>query len=753
MFLNYADYVKTSMLAISMAAKQMKKVAGHLTCPVCYEIYRKPKYLPCYHSYCEECLAKVQRGTNITCPECMQISTVPAGGTRKLPDNFFINRIIDELALQGKVDGVEEVQCDLCVRGDGPAVVLCFNCGEFLCDPCHESHKYSREYRTHSMIRLNELRVEKKFINVLPKPKSLLCQEHEIELNLYCETCDKLMCHYCTTKDHLGHDYDTVKKVANKHRVELDEITRPLEKMIDGLSKAHQDTTSMARELIGNQTAEVDKEIDRFYDQLIQQLLQQRDELKKELQELSVLKIKMASLELEQIEYTQAQLESMKELNIAIKNGSDQEALFMKKQVIKDVKRIQDVYNKLTTEPVELAAMQFIPTEKYHKSLPWLGNLFYGDASPFNSEAKGIPLYAHVSKNVNLLVVTKNAENHLCCKGGSKVMVEAESSAGDIIPVIVVDNKDSSYSVSFVPNQTRKVNLSVTIRGKHIKGSPYSVTVRQCSVLNNPSTIINDKGRMGQPCGIAFGKNGIWAVADQSSYHVYIFDDQDQLIRKFGSEGKCNGQFRFPAGLAFDDNNHLYVVDRYNHRVQKFDIDGKYLLQFNSRPLGNLYYPLGIAVHNSQVFVAEQMNHRISVFRCDGEFSHSIGQFGQLSEPYDVAVTDSNHLLVANHGQHCISIFTLDGNYIGVIGTQGCGRGQLCKPNSVFVDMYGFIFVTEDSNHCVSIFDKDGNFVHSFGSKGSAYGEFCCPVGVALSPNGSVYISDCYNQRIQIFDH
>ena len=729
----------------------MKKVASHLTCPVCYEIYRKPKYLPCYHSYCEECLARVQHGTTITCPECMQVSTVPAGGVQKLPNNFFINRIIDELALQGRIEGDEEVQCDLCVKHDNPAVVLCLNCSEFLCDHCHESHKHGKEYQTHNMIWLKELRVEKRIINRLSKPKSMLCQEHEIELNLYCETCDQLMCHYCTTKDHLGHEHDAVKKVADKHRVELDKTTGPIEKMIHGLSKAHEET-AMAREVIGSHTAEVDKEIDRYYDQLTQLLLQQRDEIKKELQELSVQKMKTAVLQLEQIESTQAQLESMKEFSIVIKNGSDQEALFMKKQVIRDVKRLTDVYNTLTTKSVELETMQFILTEKYHKLLPRFGNLFYGDASPLNSEAEGLPLYAHVSKTVNFVIVTKNAENHLCCNGGSKVVIETESSSGDIIPVMIEDNRDSSYSVSFVANQTGRVSLSVTVRGKHIKGSPYSVTVRRCSALNKPSKIINDEGRMGQLCGIAFGKDGIWAVTDRSNYQVYMFDGQDQLIRKFGSEGKCNGQFRFPAGLAFDDSNHLYVVDRYNHRVQKFDIDGKYLLQFNSRPLGNLFYPLGITVHNSQVFVAEQMNHRISVFQCDGEFSHTIGQFGQLSEPYDVAVTDNNHLLVVNHGQHCISIFALGGDYVGVIGTQGAGRGQLCKPSSVFVDAYGFILVTEDDNHRVSIFDKDGDFVHCFGSKGSAIGEFSCPVGVALNPNGSIYVTDWYNQRIQIFD-
>ena len=88
-----------------MAAEQMKKVAIHLTCPICYELYRKPKYLPCYHSYCEECLVKLQKAdsTSITCPECRIASAIPTGGIKQLPNNFFINRIVDEVAIKERL--------------------------------------------------------------------------------------------------------------------------------------------------------------------------------------------------------------------------------------------------------------------------------------------------------------------------------------------------------------------------------------------------------------------------------------------------------------------------------------------------------------------------------------------------------------------------------------------------------------------------------------------------------------------------
>ena len=57
------------------------------------------------------------------------MSLIPAGGAKELPNNFFINRLLDEIALQRKVEGEEEAKCDLCVRLD-LVEVLCLT---FLC--------------------------------------------------------------------------------------------------------------------------------------------------------------------------------------------------------------------------------------------------------------------------------------------------------------------------------------------------------------------------------------------------------------------------------------------------------------------------------------------------------------------------------------------------------------------------------------------------------------------------------------------
>ena len=143
--------------------------------------------------------------------------------------------------------------------------------------------------------------------------------------------------------------------------------------------------------------------------------------------------------------------------------------------------------------------------------------------------------------------------------------------------------------------------MSVTIKGQQIKDSSFNVKAHgKYTTIDKPSKVVNEGGRMGTPYGIAFGRNGMWAVVDDTNHCVWIFDREDQLVNKFGTNGIGNGQFSRPYGIAFDANNHLYVTDYGSHRIQKFESSGKFMIQFGTCGSGNgqLNCPFGITVHN-----------------------------------------------------------------------------------------------------------------------------------------------------------
>ena len=723
-----------------MAAKSVKMATDNLSCPVCYQLFKNPKYLPCHHSYCEQCLEKMQVQSKIICPECRKEAMVPPGGVKDLDSNFFINHLVDEFILKRKVEGEAEVKCDEC-HGEDPVVAFCPDCTLFLCHVCNEHHKRSIKSRGHGIVPLTELRSEKD-VTIQPKPKALMCREHDIELLFYCETCDQLVCMYCTVKDHIGHNHDTVKKMVGRHRQELKKITALVEEMIRGLSDTRDNIEKMMKK-IREQGDEVNKKIDQHYDGVIQKLIEQKEKLKQQVHDTVSQKVKAVTIQLEEVECSQAEVLSMKELNDAMEKSSDQEVLSVKKQVIGHMQEITDKCRIVNFPTVQQATMEFVPNKAV---LPQFGLLCMVD--PPNCKVC-IPRYSIKGKKTEFTIITKLNNGDRCSRGGSQMSVQL---GGINDTTHVKDNNDGSYMASFVPQQVGEVKLSVFVNGEQIKGSPYSVMVRDYSSVNKPSKIMNNHGNMGNPWGIAFGKNGTWAVTDSSHYCVYIFDAEDQLVKRFGTKGTNNGQFNFPITVAFENTDHLFVCDTCNERVQKFTANGEYLLQFGNERSKDmkLQNPRGLAVHNHKVYVTDCGKQCILVFETDGKFLHTIGS-GQLGRPSDVTVNGNNQLLVVDCAHHCIYTFTLDGDYVGKFGTCGIARGQLNSPYSVTVDLYGFMLVADTYNHRVSIFDKDGNYVNCFGSEGSAIGQFQCPYGIAVSANGSIYVSDRDNKRIQIF--
>ena len=636
-----------------------------------------------------------------------------------------------------------EVKCDDC-GSDDPVVALCINCTLCLCEDCNKYH--SKKNKTHDVVQLNEacLPMATGGVGVQPKKKIFYCTKHpQNELDYYCQDCQHLICLLCSVVEHVEHTYDTVVISANKYRNELMKLIAPVETMSEKLSKAEKNLISMKHKIL-KQVKEINEMIDKCYTEQLTKLNEHHQHLKKQLQdELSQKEMKLTT-QLEDIKSVQDQLANMKKLE----NISDHKVLSKKKEDIqKSMKEVSDKYKTLNTLPVETDSIEFVPVDNPNLLLGYL----FTSAHPHTSEVVDLPHNIGYNTKVDFTIQTRNCKGEKCTKGGHHISVELKSITGNVIIEKVKDNNDGSYLASFKAGEIGNAKLSVSINGQQIRGSPYNIVVgRNYQGINMPDEIVNDNGSMGCPWGIAFGKDGMWVVADHSNHCVYIFNGQDELVKKFGSNGSSSRKFSSPRGVAFDSDNHIYIVDYSNNSVQKFSINGNYLLQFGNDGDGKLSGPYGITTHNNKVYVADCSNKHIAVFQTNGQFCTSFGS-EHLSGPYDVAVNTNNQLLVVDWSNDCVVTFTLDGHCLGKFGTRGSGRGQLTGPCALSIDINGFILVTDYSNHRVSIFDKFGNFIDCFGSKGSNAGQFNGPHGIALSPNGSIYVSDRDNKRVQIF--
>ena len=610
-----------------MAAKDVKVATDNLSCPVCYQLFKKPKYLPCHHSYCEHCLEKMQVQSKIVCPECRKEAIVPPGGVKDLDNNFFINRLVDEFILKRNKTDEAEVECDKCCK-EVQVVAFCPDCTVYLCSVCNENHKRDSQSCSHNLITLTELK-SKEDVTIKSQPKAMICKEHDVELLYYCETCGLLVCVYCAVEGHNGHNHDTVKNMADKRRQELKKITAPVEKISSDLFDTHGDIEKMRKQIL-QQGDEMNEKIDEHYGKIIQKLIEQKEKLKQQVHDEVSQKEKAIATCIEEVKCLQAEVLSVKELNNAVENGPDQEVFSFKEELYSRVQQIIDRYKQLDLSAAQQISMELMLSEK---PLPQFGMVCL--VNPQNCEIIDMPKRFTNGKKTTVTIITKLDSGESCSRGGARVNLLLD---GVNVTAQVRDNDNGSYVASFVPQQGGEVKFAVFVDGQQIKGSPYTVmVVNDYTSVRRPSKVINNNNSMGGPWGIAFSKNGTWAAADWFNHCVYIFDGKDQLIRKIGTKGSGNGQFNAPAGVAFDSDDHLCVVDHHNHRIQKFTIEGNYLHQFGNEGStyeeGKLTHPRGLTLHNQKAYVTNCDNQCISVFKTNGKIYDTIYRVSRIGYP------------------------------------------------------------------------------------------------------------------------
>ena len=733
-----------------------------VSCSVCSDIFTDPKHLSCLHSFCLKCLQQWYEtcggGEAIKCPKCQTFSRVPPNGELKdLPTSFYLNGLIDVLAI--KECKKTQVKCGNCDKKRSE-VSYCFQCCIFYCDQCVAAHNILRRNREHRVLAIKDFQ-DKDFEDVLNRPVFCSRQDHqEEELKYYCKECETALCQTCVTLDHGGHALKLIKEEAESKKLEVKSVIERqrhnLEAKKNVLTQLDEDYAKMIQ-----QNEIVKKDAQRFADNLIKSIQAKLQNIITSVENQTKKSLESLTAKRSEIQHQISVLESsLNEADKLLKRSTTAEIVQLKKS-LPTIFHGGNQTEPIVYDPSSQEGLIFVENQKMNDIVNMEGIGFLKEANrtePIESLVEGEGLKeGTVARKAQFNLITRNVERKQWYDERNRVTIKIKDEQGQecVTDVQIDDNKNGIYNISYYPRVQGTFKLLVKVNGEHIGGSPFTVIVKP---FDGKPVLCFGKHGSGDgmftcPLGVAVSDGDEIVVADQCNHRVQVFDSNGTFLRSFGHRGEKAGEFTFPFGIAIYKNKNIFVTDYENHRVQIFSWEGRHLGSFGGKGSldSQLLNPRGLSlVSNGNIIVADTGNKLIKIFTPDGRFEMKIGGQGSFSFPVH-CVQCGEYFVVSDQTEHCIKVFNREGHFQYKFGKPGEGDGELNSPRFLFVTESKHLLVCDSANNRIQVFKLDGTFVGDFGLKGRKLGELRGPFSLAVLSKGQIVVCEKDNHRIQIF--
>ena len=738
----------------------IKKVEDQITCPICMEHFTDPRVLPCFHSYCLTCLQRVpidlvEGNYSLPCPTCQSTCPVPDKGLASLPPSFVVNNLVEVYDLMKKASAHQHVSCDNCDNTNADS--YCKQCATFLCPECLPLHNKWKPNTGHQILSLDEVAST---AHQLPCAKQDLmsCTDHNKPLDLFCESCQQLMCHDCTVKKHKDHNYDLVTDTCRQRKIAIDQsCLRPLKEEYDRLVAAQKILTSNRNEISRNAQATKD-DIRQAIDQIKNRLNETGKQLTQKVDSVAQYKVEVLDQQLKEVETALGQVAECRDhVDQCVNVGSPEQVLLTTPQIMSHTQSVIDSVKDQTFQPLEQPDIQLVKSD----TIPQIHESMIGEVKCTFQSAKmtlsrrHIPLINQESIVTIALSVPDGSPAPV-----SPSFINFRLTPPDNSPPIQCSVKESSqsgqYSVVFTPLTRGIHQLHVTVNSSNIPGSPVSVPVSVPSNMRGTPVKTIGTGLNG-PRGVAVTDDGLVIVSEEEGHCITILDSEGRKIRSIGTQGKGKGQLQCPQGVAITSKGTILVADWDNHRIQEFTMEGDCVSCVGTYGTGPLQFNCsrGITINKTtgQVFVVDVGNHRVQVLHPDLTFSHMFGSAGssqgQFQYPIDVVIDSQGYVYVTEYSNHRVQQFTPEGQSVSSFGTGGSELGQLYCPTGITFDYNDLVYVNNE-NQFISVFSTNGQYITRI-EKSQPENSSGYYAGITFDTNGDLYTSSTEANKVFVY--
>ena len=463
-------------------------VKKEIECPVCQEQFseiKEPKILKCFHTFCKSCLEgwlRQQGGGVLSCPKCRQLTECPSNKIGSLPSNLFYKQMVDIVEAYSGQGQEDSPRCGNCDERKS-LKFYCADCNHFLCDECTGGH---RKWKVLSSHRVKEIgKFESSDAQDYAR-KANACKQHRDEFRFFCEQCKACICRDCAILDHEDHKKMSLEKGLEKKKSEIEVKIREVQ--VNGSRlRVHKGSLEKRRLKVNNCFEKATKEVQEAAECCIKLIRRHEGSVTERLMK------QKESFEAEFVNQMTSLDGKLTEISSSLEFG--EEVLF--RNNLPEILNVEEMLEKRLRElSVPFEPMLNFPEVRYTRNdmsslTDAPGKLHTTKTEPSLTEAEGQGLTEAIQgEYAAFTVITKDAKSQTTYSEIDEIDVTINSpKTKETVETNVTDCKNGQYLVKYKSDVGGDFNVSISVRGEGIKGSPFSLTVTEKTTKGSAGTL------------------------------------------------------------------------------------------------------------------------------------------------------------------------------------------------------------------------------------------------------------------------
>ncbi|XP_021368771.1 tripartite motif-containing protein 45-like [Mizuhopecten yessoensis] len=442
---NYVDEVE----------KITKLKSEFLECSICMEEYdeaeRKPRLLPCLHTFCNFCLLQIYKNDIVSCSICKtehqiaNLESVPVDRTRW-----------DLLDFVRAVTSVSTVECEVCDKHE-IASHRCQECSRFFCKNCIEAHyTMQKVIGKHTVFDLQQK--PGKTDSISRYVHQQYCELHtEEKLLYYCsgKNCETPICNSCYVLNHSDKEDHTVKAITDVYdteKAQLLELSRSVQNKVDEATLIAQNVDLTIHTLLKNEK-QSEEEVDAAFNICAELLERRRQDQRVLIKEKSEQKRKVLT---EQAESLSSSIDCMRtdckflEQSLSSENPA---GFLIIAPTIRN--KFHVMLNQETEHiPFQTAHMEYIKQNmatNFSSFVQTLGSVATSSLFPPNTIINVQDSDPEVNKRTDIHVQLFDHDKNLLVDDNVDILVRIKPPNGNALDTHCVKTNDGQYKAAWTP--------------------------------------------------------------------------------------------------------------------------------------------------------------------------------------------------------------------------------------------------------------------------------------------------------------